>query len=216
MISCHDAVTSRDGSDIYITNWSRYQNVQGMDSHKEKARIRNIEYRKRRKMALLTSRVTSCDVAVTPVELELDLDKKEGVPVDKQPASKKVREKKPVPEGYAEFTRELFKLNGGHYVFTSKDGALIKRVVATLGTDEAIRRLRLYYTTDHWFTKDGRSIAGFQAHVNEMGNGKAVPSPKAKCEACGGELTAGFCYNKLPSGEVCGWYRGRVEEETNG
>jgi hypothetical protein len=81
------------------------------------------------------------------------------------------------PEGYSDFVAELHRLHekitGGKYIFTAADGQLVKRILA-LGKDEALSRLKRYYLEDHWFTKEGRSLKGFAAHVNDLagGNGK--------------------------------------------
>jgi len=88
-VTSRDSVTetSRDANVFFITNYDKYQNVQGLDDLREKARIRNFEYRKRQKTLLLeqtrrhvTSRVTSRDG--TELELERKSKTKKRNPKD--------------------------------------------------------------------------------------------------------------------------------------
>ena len=58
---------------IQISNWEKYQNIEGMEKVREQNRQRNIAYRKRKKEALLTD-----DVIVTSrdaIDIEEDIDK---------------------------------------------------------------------------------------------------------------------------------------------
>lgn len=60
---------------LKISNWEKYQNVEGMEKIREQNRLRNIEYRKRKKEKLLTYDVTH-DVAVTQNDgTDIDIEK---------------------------------------------------------------------------------------------------------------------------------------------
>ncbi len=72
-------VTSRECHEtICITNWSKHQNVKGLDEIREATRIRNIEYRKRQKLQISSKNdghVTSHKTSRVTLELELDKEK---------------------------------------------------------------------------------------------------------------------------------------------
>ncbi|GAH63919.1 unnamed protein product, partial [marine sediment metagenome] len=40
----------------------------------------------------------------------------------------------------------------------------------------------MYYKQDYWFTKDGRSLKGFIAHINELSNGKIEKADPGQAE----------------------------------
>jgi predicted phage replisome organizer len=165
-------VTLHGNGTLEIVNWTKHQNVDGMERQREKTRLRVEKCRNKQKQLTCNATVTLRNA----LESESEKNKKERIPVDKQPAPKKVREKKPVPEGYADFNDELFALHekktGAAYCFTGKDGEAVKRVLAAIGKDKAIEKLRAYYSDDTlWFTKTGRSVSSFAQHVNEIGNG---------------------------------------------
>ncbi len=89
---------------------------------------------------------------------------------------------------YALFVEELFGLHqratGARFVFLAKHGAMVKRLLKDLGQEDAITRLRRYYALNTWFTRDGRSLEGFAAHVNEISGEPRPPAAKI-CPACG-------------------------------
>lgn len=63
---------------IFLPNWSKYQNVEGMELAREKAKLRQQKHREALKqLPLGNSNVTSRDsnVTVTPLDIELELDK---------------------------------------------------------------------------------------------------------------------------------------------
>jgi len=45
---------------IYIKNWSEYQNIEGLEKIREQTRLRNVDYRGRKKLALLGEAQDSC------------------------------------------------------------------------------------------------------------------------------------------------------------
>jgi predicted phage replisome organizer len=53
-------VTSRDGP-LFVTNWGKHQNIEGMDRTREMNRIRNQKYRERRRLLSENVTVTSRD-----------------------------------------------------------------------------------------------------------------------------------------------------------
>jgi len=75
---------SVDSNGIFIENWSKYQNVEGMEKYKERAKERTKRYRERMKeltnsnvtvTSQVTSHETSRNVTVTVVDKEVDKDK---------------------------------------------------------------------------------------------------------------------------------------------
>lgn len=67
---------------IYITNWEKYQNIEGMERAKELAKMRKRKQRAREKALLLETKkdkdnVTLCDghVTVTALDIDKDIDK---------------------------------------------------------------------------------------------------------------------------------------------
>jgi predicted phage replisome organizer len=71
---------------ISISNWEKHQNIDGMEKIKEQNRLRNIEYRQRKKQKLLTNDITR-DVTVTQsdatdIDKELDKDKEKDIKKD--------------------------------------------------------------------------------------------------------------------------------------
>lgn len=65
---------------VCISNWEKYQNIDGMEKVREQTRIRNIEYRKRKKEKAVT-----CDVTVTSrdaIEQEQDKEQEEDIEID--------------------------------------------------------------------------------------------------------------------------------------
>ncbi len=112
-------------------------------------------------------------------------EKKENSPVplpEPKQSSKKSKKQSIIP-GYKEFTSELFKLHrqvtGQKYIFTEVDGSIVKKILRQLEIESSLEKLRAYYLQDWWFTKDGRSLKGFIAHINELstngGNRKTDP-----------------------------------------
>ena len=68
---------------LKISNWEKYQNVEGMEKIREQNRLRNIEYRKRKKEKLLTYDVTH-DVTVTHNDgTDIDIDKDKDIDIEK-------------------------------------------------------------------------------------------------------------------------------------
>jgi hypothetical protein len=75
---------------------------------------------------------------------------------------------------------------GSKYAFSGEDGKHLQQVRKKLGVDEAMTRLRRYYTGEYWFTEDGQySIRQFHRHVNELAaNGaRASPTPEDRAAA---------------------------------
>jgi len=116
---------------------------------------------------------------------EMLKEKKENspVPVPEPEQSSKKSKKQSIIPGYKEFTSELFKFHrqvtGQKYIFTEVDGSIVKKILRQLEIESSLEKLRAYYLQDWWFTKDGRSLKGFIAHINELstngGNGKTDP-----------------------------------------
>lgn len=71
---------------IFITNWEKHQNIEGMDKVREQTRIRNTRYREKKRLELMDSDVTR-DVTVTQddaieEEREVDLERDTTLLVD--------------------------------------------------------------------------------------------------------------------------------------
>ena len=60
---------------VWIKNWEEYQNIEGMDKIREQTRLRNIEYRKRKKLEQRDASVTSRDAIELEQDKELEKDK---------------------------------------------------------------------------------------------------------------------------------------------
>lgn len=74
---------------IYITNWEKYQNIEGMERAKELAKMRKRKQRAREKALLLETKkdkdnVTLCDghVTVTALDIDKDIDKEKELDKD--------------------------------------------------------------------------------------------------------------------------------------
>ena len=79
---------------LKISNWEKYQNVEGMEKIREQNRLRNIEYRKRKKEKLLTYDVTH-DVAVTQNDgIDIDIDIEEDIDINNNIPSSKSKKPK--------------------------------------------------------------------------------------------------------------------------
>lgn len=64
---------------IYIQNWEKHQNVEGMDKIREQNRVRKIKHRERQKLLSRDSHVPSQQSHATDIDIELDKDiKKSG------------------------------------------------------------------------------------------------------------------------------------------
>lgn len=61
-----------DNGTIFVNNWEKHQNIEGMEKIKEQNRLRQQKQREKRK--LLVSNVTSRDSHDTELELDLELD----------------------------------------------------------------------------------------------------------------------------------------------
>lgn len=82
---------------IYITNWEKYQNIEGMERAKELAKMRKRKQRAREKALLLETKkdkdnVTLCDGHVTVTALDIDIDKEKEL--DKEINKEEKKEKK--------------------------------------------------------------------------------------------------------------------------
>lgn len=62
---------------IYISNWEKYQNVDGMEKIREQTRKRVANYREKQKMLCnVTSNATVTDGNATDIDIEIDIDNK--------------------------------------------------------------------------------------------------------------------------------------------
>lgn len=73
---------------LKISNWEKYQNVEGMEKIREQNRLRNIEYRKRQKQKMLPNvtndvTVTSHDAIDKDIDIEEDIDINNNIPSSK-------------------------------------------------------------------------------------------------------------------------------------
>lgn len=67
-----------EGNGIYISNWEKHQNIDGMEHIRELTRERNKKYRERKKQSRLTNGDVNNDVNVTShdgTDIDIDLDK---------------------------------------------------------------------------------------------------------------------------------------------
>lgn len=70
-----------------VSNWEKYQSVESMERIREQTRLRNIEYRNRKKIE--TSCVTSRDATEQELELELERDLEQEIDINYLPGAKK-------------------------------------------------------------------------------------------------------------------------------
>ncbi|MCW4016030.1 MAG: phage replisome organizer N-terminal domain-containing protein, partial [Candidatus Bathyarchaeota archaeon] len=75
---------------IYIKNWEKYQNIDGMNKIREQNRLRNIRYREKQKL-LNDVTVTSRDA--TDIDKELDIDKEKNKDISSGKAELPTRHK---------------------------------------------------------------------------------------------------------------------------
>lgn len=59
---------------IYVSNWEKYQNIEGMDKIREQNRLRKAKQREREKMLLADGHVTSRDSHATDIDIEEDIE----------------------------------------------------------------------------------------------------------------------------------------------
>jgi predicted phage replisome organizer len=89
---------SVDSNGIFIENWVKYQNVEGMEKYKERAKERTKRYRDKMKeltnsnvtvTSQVTSQETSRNVTVTVVDKEVEVDKEvdKELELDKEPGA---------------------------------------------------------------------------------------------------------------------------------
>ena len=80
---------------IYITNWEKYQNIEGMERARELAKMRKRKQRQKEKMLLLDMQkekdVTSGDghVTVTALDIDRDIDKEKELDKEEKKEKKK-------------------------------------------------------------------------------------------------------------------------------
>ena len=80
---------------IYITNWEKYQNIEGMERARELAKMRKRKQRQKEKMLLLEMQkekdVTSGDghVTVTALDIDRDIDKEKELDKEEKKEKKK-------------------------------------------------------------------------------------------------------------------------------
>lgn len=89
-----------------IAGWEEYQNIEGMERIREQTRLRNIEYRKRKKQQLLghdDARVTSRDATEEDIEEEKELEE-DSISDSGESAPKK---KRAVRHKYGEYNNVL-------------------------------------------------------------------------------------------------------------
>lgn len=87
---------------MMISNWEKYQNIDGLEKIREQNRLRNIEYRKRQKEKLVT-----CDVTMTSRDgTDIEEDKKEDIKNKKEEINKSKRFKKPSVEDIETYCNE--------------------------------------------------------------------------------------------------------------
>jgi len=119
---------------IYIKNWGEYQNIDGLEKIRDQARIRNINYRERRKQLQLS------DVAVTSHDAtELELDKEIEIDTKK----KTVTKHKPKKEG-PEVIKSVF---GEKVHLTELEYEKLVKKNGKEKTDQMIDILDNYYLT---------------------------------------------------------------------
>lgn len=87
---------------MMISNWEKYQNIDGLEKIREQNRLRNIEYRKRQKEKLLTH-----DVTVTSHDgTDIEEDKKEDIKNKKKEINKSKRFIKPTLDEIKSYINE--------------------------------------------------------------------------------------------------------------
>jgi predicted phage replisome organizer/uncharacterized phage protein (TIGR02220 family) len=81
-----DMIDIDDKGYIFVTNWEKHQNVEGMDKVREQNRLRNAKYRERKRLELMPGDVThdvSDDVSMTEsdgIDIDIEKEKKHNVP----------------------------------------------------------------------------------------------------------------------------------------
>lgn len=70
-----------DNGVIFVNNWGKHQNIEGMEKIKEQNRLR--KQKQREKQKLLDGHVTSRDSHATDIDLDIDIDKEIDKEIDK-------------------------------------------------------------------------------------------------------------------------------------
>jgi predicted phage replisome organizer len=83
-------IETLQGDVLFITNWDKHQNLDGMDKIREDTRVRNIKYREKKKLQLRDARVTQHDATESESESESEREEDKdntmsGCPDDSMP-----------------------------------------------------------------------------------------------------------------------------------
>jgi predicted phage replisome organizer len=178
---------SRENGTISLTNWAKYQNIDGMERIRENTRKRVAAYRERRKL------LTHVTLPVTLRNaLELDSDKdKENIPepAAPRPPRKETSKKTEVLEGV---------------FLTEEEHAKLKAQFGEAGARDRIENLQ------HYCLSTGKR---YKSHYHTILNWARKDAPKKNppparpvCPECGKSVVGGLC-------DGCGWYRGKEKAE---
>lgn len=88
---------------IHISNWEKYQNIEGMDKIREQNRVRNIAYRERKRLAIQERDVTVTSHDATDIEEESDIEEDKNKNENKNKTKKKPTAA--VPDAIAAYTQ---------------------------------------------------------------------------------------------------------------
>lgn len=123
---------------LQVSNWEKYQNIEGMEKVREQNRLRNIEYRKRQKEKLITTNVTH-DGAVTSHDA-IDIDIEEDKEIDIDNKKKNIKEKSDFDKAMDDFKELRKKLKKP---LTDKAEQLIKKRLNELAPNDEAKQIKI-------------------------------------------------------------------------
>lgn len=97
---------------IHISNWEKYQNVNGLEKIREQTRLRVAKYRETKKLECnVTSNVTVTNGNETDIDIDKEIEEDKEIDVKENKIPKGILKKKPLKEKYGEYQNVLLTDN---------------------------------------------------------------------------------------------------------
>ena len=142
---------------IHVSNWEKYQNVEGMEKIREQNRARVAKHREKKKLQCnVTSNVTvtQCNA----IDIDIDIDKEKDINISSSKAEKPKKKK------YGEYK---------HISLTEEE---YKRLVSDYGEQAVLEGIR---NVDEYCEEKGKTYKNYNLTLRKWGI-KASPLPKNK------------------------------------
>ena len=164
-----------EGGMVEIRNFRKHQELEKIENIRESDRKRQAERRERLRLAHVTRESLGRHADVTQQTRQdytrLDKIKEEEIHADASAP--------PVSNDHqtviAEYHRLHLETTQTKPVIDSRTGKIVKDLLKCQPLNTILEKLRMYYTTDEWYTKGGRSIGGFRANYDRIELKKAKP-----------------------------------------